>query len=235
MPIQNLTYAGHSAVFFQTENSVIAVDPWLAGNPRCPESLKEPHKLDLIVLTHGHADHASDAVRLAKSTGASIAATYELAMLMISEGVPEGHVIPMNKGGSAKWNGLSITLTHAFHSSSYDTATGPVYAGEPCGVVLGDGQQHIYHAGDTALFSDMALIGQRYSPSLALLPIGDVYTMGPAEAAQAAELLGVKRAIPIHYATFPGLTGTADEFKAECGTRGIEAIVLEPGAAHELC
>lgn len=234
MPITKLTYAGHSAVFFESSTGVIAIDPWLSGNPSCPDHLKQPSQLDLIVLTHGHGDHASEAVHLAKSTGAHVAAVFELANLMLAEGVPESHVISLGKGGTAPWKDLTVTLTHAFHSSSYDTARGPVYAGEPCGVLLGDAQRYIYHAGDTALFSDMKLIGARYKPDLALLPIGDLYTMGPAEAAQAAEFLGVKRAIPIHYGTFPALTGNASEFEAECGTRDIQAITLEPGATFEL-
>ena len=229
-----LTYLGHSAVILSIGGKTIGIDPWLLGNPRCPEKLQTPDSLDLIALTHGHSDHAGDAPRLAKALGSHIAATYELAMLMIEEGVSQNHVHPMNKGGTLNWNGISVSLTHALHSSSYDTAKGPVYAGEACGLVIHSGKNTIYHAGDTSLFSDLKLIGERYRPQIALLPIGDRFTMGPAEAAEAAKLVGCKIAIPIHYKTFAALTGTAEEFGKECAKRGIEARVLEPGEGMDL-
>lgn len=227
-----LTYAGHSAFFVHMNGATIAIDPWLQGNPRCPEDLKNPKALDLIVLSHGHSDHASDAVRLAKQTGAAVAATWELAMIMIKEGVAQEKVMPMNKGGTIDHQGIKITLTNAFHSSSYDTQHGPVYAGEACGIVLQDGSQTIYHAGDTALFADMALIGSTYKPSIALLPIGDRFTMGPKEAAQAAGIVGAEVNIPMHFKTFDVLTGTAEEFGAACKSVGnLKARELEPGQA----
>ena len=213
MSISKITYAGHSSVLVNYGDKVVGIDPWLQGNPSCPENLINPDKLDLIVLTHGHADHASDTVRLAKQFGSKIAATYELAMIMIGEGISEENVFPMNKGGSINWEGLKVTLTNAFHSSSFDSETkGTVYAGEACGAVISDGVKAVYHAGDTCLFSDMKLIADMYKPDVALLPIGDVFTMGPIEAAEAAELVGCKKAIPIHYNTFPLLTGTSQEF-----------------------
>ncbi len=232
MSIESITFAGHSAVFFHAGEHVIAIDPWLEGNPSCPEALKTPDKLDFIALTHGHADHASEASRYAKKYGSKIAATYELAVLMQQEGVAAEQTFPMNKGGTISWNGLTVTLTNAFHSSSYDTPNGAVYAGEACGVVLGDGTRNIYHAGDTCLFQDMELIKNQYQPEIALLPIGDCFTMGPQEAAQAAKLIGCKLAIPIHYKTFDLLTGTAEEFTTACNALGIETLVLEPGQTH---
>ncbi|MCB0334288.1 MAG: metal-dependent hydrolase [Bdellovibrionales bacterium] len=234
MSIESITFAGHSAVFLNAGDSVIAIDPWLEGNPSCPNELKSPKRIDLIVLTHGHADHASEAVHLAKQYGSKIAATYELAVLMQQEGVAPEQTFPMNKGGTISWNGFTVTLTNAFHSSSYDTAKGTVYAGEACGVIIGDGSRHIYHAGDTCLFEDMALIQKRYQPEIALLPIGDRFTMGPEEAAQAAKLIGCKLAIPIHYKTFDLLTGTAEEFSKACGALSIETLALEPGQTHSL-
>ncbi len=230
MALRTVKYAGHSAVFVESEKMVIGIDPWLEGNPLCPEDLRNPKKLDLIVLTHGHADHAGDALRLAKQYGCKVAATYELAMILTNEGVPSHNVIPMNKGGSVQQEDLRVTLTHAMHSSSYDSAAGPIYAGEPCGVVLSDETRSVYHAGDTALFSDMKLIGERYHPTLAFLPIGDRFTMGPEEAAKSASLIGCKIAIPIHYKTFDLLTGRADRFAKECSKYGVEAVELEPGA-----
>ena len=190
MNIAKAIYAGHSAVFLHFPEVVVAIDPWLKGNPRCPPSLLQPKKLDLIVLTHGHADHASDAPRLAKETGATITATWELAQILIAEGVPAAQVIPMNKGGTVFAKGVQISLTHALHSSSYDTARGPVYAGEACGAIVQQGAHSVYHSGDTALFSDMKLIQEQYKPTLGFLCIGDHFTMGPSEAAKAARLLG---------------------------------------------
>jgi L-ascorbate metabolism protein UlaG (beta-lactamase superfamily) len=226
---RTITYAGHSAVFIQCGGKRIAVDPWLKGNPLCPESLINPGKLDLIVLSHGHSDHAADAVRVAHETGAHLAATYELAMIMIAEGIPADRVIPMNKGGSTTIGDATIRLTHALHSSSYDSPNGTLYAGEACGVIVSSDSWCVYHAGDTALFSDMKLLGDIYKPDVALLPIGDRFTMGPVDAARAASLIGCSYAVPIHYKTFGLLTGTFAEFAGECATLGIEAVEIAPG------
>jgi len=235
--LKSLTYAGHSAVFLNGDNYVAAIDPWV-NNPLCPESLKHPTKLDLIVLTHGHADHASDVPALAQKTKAKVAATYELAQILASEGVPESQLIFMNKGGCVAVDGLTVSLVHALHSNSFDTKHGTVYAGEACGVVIKDGHHSIYHAGDTALFSDMRLIGEIHKPSVACLPIGDCFTMGPQDAARAAELIGSPRVVPIHYATFPLLTGTAEAFERACherrGDKGPKVDTLKPGASLAL-
>jgi L-ascorbate metabolism protein UlaG (beta-lactamase superfamily) len=153
---------------------------------------------------------------------------------MVSEGVDGSKIHYMNKGGTVKWKGLSISLTDAKHSSSYDLPSGPVYAGEACGVVIHDGTTSLYHAGDTLFFRDMETIRELYKPDLALLPIGDRFTMGPAEAARAAHALGVKRAIPIHYATFELLTGTAEEFVTACQGSEVEPVILAPGEALSL-
>lgn len=233
MSKNSITYAGHSAVFVDIHGRRVAIDPWLEGNPICPATLRDPKALDVIVLTHGHSDHASDAVRVAQATGAKLAATYELAMIMIAEGVQPSHVIPMNKGGSVDVSGVTIHLVNAFHSSSYDSKSGTLYAGEACGVVLSAEGKSIYHAGDTELFSDMGLIGKRLKPSVALLPIGDRFTMGPEDAAEAARLVGCATALPIHYKTFDLLTGTYGAFAAACKTRGVTCRELEPGQSME--
>lgn len=229
-----ITYAGHSAVFIELAGLHIAVDPWLKGNPLCPHTLQDPPKLDLIALTHGHSDHAGDAVRVQKLTGASIAATYELAMIMINEGVAADKVIPMNKGGSVAVGNVTVRLTDAFHSSSYDGKNGTVYAGEACGVILSSVDRSLYHAGDTSLFTDMKLIGQLYRPTVTLLPIGDRFTMGPYEAAHAAHMVQAQVAIPIHYKTFDLLTGTYEVFAAQCKTHGVKSMELQVGESVTL-
>ncbi len=239
MQIKSFTFAGHSAVFFElqvsaAETKSLAIDPWLDTNPACPPSIKNPARLDYIVLTHGHFDHAGEVVSLAKKYGAKIYCNYELSSILKSEGVSESQLEPMNKGGSITIEGLKISLTHAFHSSSYDTSQGAIYAGEPCGIVLSDGKTTIYHAGDTALFSDLKLIGESHKPQIALLPIGDRFTMGPKEAAQAATLVGASLAIPVHYNTFPVLTGTYAEFAEECSKYGISSKELAPGEQHRV-
>lgn len=230
--IKNFTFAGHSAVFFETDNNMIAIDPWLYDNPMCPDSLKNP-KLDLIILTHGHADHASDVLRLALGNDTAVVATYELAMILRKEGLEEFQVIPMNKGGTLNHNGLSITLTHAMHSNSFDTSNGTLYAGEACGVVIKDSVNSFYHAGDTALFSDMTLIRDIYEPGYAFLPIGDRFTMGPKEASKAQQLLKAKNVIPIHFNTFEMLTGTLSEFKNNLQLDA-NLIELNPGEKYEI-
>lgn len=233
--MNKITYAGHSAVLIELSGSVIAVDPWLKGNPLCPETLYNPDQLDIIVLTHGHPDHASDVLRLwEQHRSCSIVATYELAQLLIKEGIDEARVVPMNKGGTYVEDDLAITLTHAMHSNSFDSTTGTQYAGEACGVVLKYGTHSIYHAGDTALFGDMELIGRFHAPTIGLLPIGDRFTMGPVEAAEAVRILNLKTVIPIHYNTFPMLTGTPGEFEKELKNDSVQVVTVEPGQSYTL-
>jgi L-ascorbate metabolism protein UlaG (beta-lactamase superfamily) len=234
MTIKSITYAGHSAVFFESEKSVVAIDPWLNDNPRCPDRLKNPAKLDLIILSHGHSDHAGDVLRLAKACGSTIAATYELACILVNQGVKPDKVLFMNKGGTASFGEFKISLTNAFHSSSYDTPSGPVYAGEPCGVVLNDGKRSFYHSGDTALFSDMELIGELYKPEIGFFASGDNFTMNPREAAMAANYVGCRIAFPIHFKTFPMLVQSADAFIAACRSYDIDAAELEPGKPFQV-
>lgn len=239
MKFTSATLLGHAGVLFSCTSDngalyTIAIDPWISGNPLAPDSARSLKQLDAIVLTHGHADHAGDAARLSKELGSKIFATWELATLLKSDGVSEQNLIPMNKGGSIKWGTGYIALTHAIHSSSYDTSSGSRYAGEPCGVILNDGQRSIYHTGDTALFSDMKLIARFHTPSLAFVCVGDRFTMGPREAAYAVSLIGCKTAVPIHHSTFDMLTGTPEQFKAECSSSDCEVCIVNPGQPFKI-
>ncbi|MCB0324455.1 MAG: metal-dependent hydrolase [Bdellovibrionales bacterium] len=229
-----IIYCGHSAVVVETARGTrIAIDPFLDGNPLCPKQLRDPGPLNYICLTHGHADHVGSTVELVKRYNATVFATFELAMLLQQDGVPEALLQPMNKGGSVALptEGVRFSLTQAFHSSSYQAKDGSrYYAGEAAGVVVQvEGGPAIYHAGDTLLFSDMRLIGECFRPTVALLPIGDRFTMGPGDAAEAAKLVGAPKVIPIHYKTFPQLSGTAEEFAALLNETDIEPLVLQPG------
>ncbi len=227
-------YLGHSAVLVTGKSSsgtkTIIIDPFLDGNPRCPSDLVDPGPVDWICLSHGHFDHTCSAPALAKKYNATVFAAWELGHLMIKEGVPEGQIQFMNSGGTVTDDGISVTLTRAVHSSSYDASDGHTYyAGEAAGIGIrfADGLA-VYHAGDTLLFSDMKLIGEALKPDLAFLPIGDRLTMGPKDAAAAALLIRPKMVVPIHYATFPGLSGTPEQF-VEALSPSIKAVVLEPG------
>jgi L-ascorbate metabolism protein UlaG (beta-lactamase superfamily) len=226
-----ITYYGHSTFGLTTSNGQVAlIDPWVMSNPKCPEALKKVAKLDVIFLTHGHSDHLGDLLALAKQHHPQIVAIFEACLWIESKGLVE-ETRPMSKGGTQRVGDFEVTMTHAFHSSSIQDGKERVYAGEAAGYVLRlPGGLSIYHAGDTALFGDMKLIGELYRPDVACLPIGDLYTMGPREAAYAIRLLGVKHVIPMHYATFPVLTGTPDELRAETkDLPGLEIHALKPG------
>ena len=204
------------------------IDPWLATNPACPESAKKIHQLDLVLLTHGHDDHAADAIAVARATGARVIAPFELAMWLQGKGLQA--VTAMNHGGTITVAGLSVTMVPAVHSSSVEEDGRRVYVGNPCGYVLRfeDGLS-IYFAGDTALFGDMRLIADLYRPSMAFLPVGDTYTMGPEQAAKACELLGVRQVVPMHYGTFPALTGTPARLRELVAPTGVHVLELRPG------
>ena len=227
---RTLTWLGHATFRVDTPRGKrIYIDPFLNGNPKCPDSEVEPERVDAILITHGHGDHYGDAVALAGKFGCTVVAPVELADWLQGQGVES--VLDPNKGGTVEVEGVKVPLTHAQHSSSTNDGT---YAGEPCGLVveLEDGFK-LYFAGDTNVFGDMALIARIYQPELAILPIGDHYPMGPREAAVALELLGVKRCVPCHYGTFPVLTGTPDQLR-ELAPSGVEVIAPEPGESVEL-
>jgi L-ascorbate metabolism protein UlaG (beta-lactamase superfamily) len=229
---RELTWLGHSSFRIDSPGGKrIYVDPFLNGNPKCPENELEPERVDLITLTHGHADHVGDTVDLAKKFGCPVVALVEIRdWLTMKQGLPEADEHSPNKGGTVHVDGISITLTEAQHSSSWYDLT---YLGEPAGLVIGleDGFK-LYFAGDTNVFGDMALIRRLYEPDIAVLPIGDHFTMGPREAAVALELLGVERCVPCHWGTFPILRGTPDELRQLAP--GVEVLDVEPGGTITL-
>ena len=227
METLQITWLGHSAFRLRTPGGKeILLDPWYTGNPSFPESAK-PKSADLILLSHGHSDHITDAASMAKATGATVIGIWEVTSWLGSKGVK--NLEPMNKGGTITTKGLRITMTDARHSSSVDD-NGIVYLGEPAGFVVKlENGQTFYYAGDTSLFGDMKLIGELYQPDIAFLPIGDRFTMGPDTAAMAARWLGVKQVVPMHYGTFPLLTGTPGQLEKHLATSGIEVLILKPG------
>jgi len=226
-----LTWLGHASFRLDSPGGKrIYVDPWLTGNPKCPEAEQQPERVDLIAVTHGHGDHVGDTVELWNKFKPPVIAPVELRAWLESQGVESDFPQNPNKGGTVTVDGVKLTLTDANHSSSTNDGT---YAGEPTGIVLEleDGLS-IYFAGDTNVFGDMALIRRIYEPDVAVLPIGGHFTMGPREAAVALELLGVKRCVPCHYGTFPLLAGTPDELRKLAS--GVEIIAPEPGETVEL-
>ena len=226
-----ITYFGHSTFSVTTPSGQVAlIDPWVMTNPVCTAALKNVARLDVIFLTHGHSDHLGDLLALAKQHKPKIVAIFETCLWIEGKGFVN-ETNPMGKGGSQKVSEFEVTMTHAFHSNSIDDDGVRHYGGEPAGYVIQmPGGFTIYHAGDTALFGDMKLIGELYKPDLAMLPIGDRYTMGPREAAYAIRLLGVKHVIPMHYATFPFLTGTVEGLRQETrDIAGLEIHALKPG------
>jgi len=229
-----LTWLGHAAFRLDTPGGKrIYIDPFLNGNPTCPADELEPERVDAIFLTHGHDDHVGDTVALAQKFGCPVYAQVELRGWLSTQGLSEDMAEAYNKGGTVEWEGIKATLTNAHHSSSAFSNGTFVYLGEPAGVVLQleDGFT-VYFAGDTCVFGDMALIARIYEPDLAVLPIGDHFTMGPREAAVALELLGVKRCVASHYGTFPVLTGTPEKLRELAP--GVEVLAPEPGGSVEL-
>jgi L-ascorbate metabolism protein UlaG (beta-lactamase superfamily) len=227
MQTLQIQWLGHSSFRLRTPGGKeVLFDPWYTGNPSFPEAAR-PTAADLILVSHGHSDHISDATAVAKSTGATVVGIWEVTSWLGTKGVQ--HVEPMNKGGTITSKGLRITMTDARHSSSFDE-NGIIYLGEPAGFVVKlENGQTIYYAGDTSLFGDMKLVGELYKPDIAFLPIGDRFTMGPDTAAMAARWLGVKLVVPMHWGTFPLLTGTPQQLEQHLAGSDIEVLTLKPG------
>ena len=225
-----LTWLGHASFRIDTPGGKrIYVDPWL-DNPKCPDGEKDVERVDVIACTHGHSDHVGSVVDLSKRFQPEIVAIVELKGWLGQQGAEVGQLPGPNKGGTVEAAGCRFTLTNAFHSSSSDEGQ---YLGEPCGIVVElENGTKIYFAGDTCVFGDMQLIGRIYSPDVAVLPIGDHFTMGPREAAVALELLGNPRCVPCHYGTFPLLHGTPEQLRELAPSAQVES--LEPGASVTL-
>lgn len=226
--MMHVSYHGHSIVKIETKGKTILIDPFITGNELTDLNAEEV-KADVILLTHGHNDHVGDTVKIAKRSGALVVAVAELATYLSWQGL---NVHPMSIGGAYTFDFGTVKLTQAFHGSSYtENNEKIIYTGMPAGLLLTIEGKTIYHAGDTALFSDLKLIG-RHKPDLAFLPIGDNFTMGPEDAAIAAEWVQAKLVVPIHYNTFPVIKQDPHQFVESLS--GIEGKVLKAGEGLDL-
>jgi L-ascorbate metabolism protein UlaG (beta-lactamase superfamily) len=225
-----IKWLGHSAFLFEAEQKLL-IDPFISGNPLAPCSPEELNP-DIIAVTHGHRDHLGDTIEIGKRTGCRIISVHEVANYVKSKGVfAEG----MGKGGTIYVEGIKLTMTEALHSSSIDASGFSFDGGSPAGFIIRINGHSIYHAGDTGIFGDMQLIGELYKPEVALIPIGDRFTMGIKEATKAVELIKPEIVIPMHYNTFDVISQNPEEFK-----RAVEAkvdtkvVIMKPGESIKL-
>ncbi len=226
-----ITWLGHATVLVRTpQGTTILIDPFIQQNPKYPKDFELPSKIDYVLLTHGHFDHMADAVPVAKKHGATVVAIYELASYIGQQGVSQ--TIGMNLGGTVKLNDVAATMVEAKHSAAAQDDKGVHYVGIATGFVLtvADGPV-LYHTGDTAVFGDMSLIRELYAPKVVMMPIGGHFTMGPREAALAARLLEPEVILPIHFGTFPPLTGRPAQ-TAELIGSGVQVVEWKPGEEY---
>ncbi len=230
----SFTWLGHATIRLELpDERVILIDPWLTDNPSCHDFLKNPSRCDMILLTHGHADHVGDVEKLVREFNPAVVGNFELCNIFAAR-TGSDRCSGMNPGGTQTVDGVRITLTQAFHSSSVDSDAGPIYAGMPNGVIVSPpGLASVYHAGDTDVFGDMKLIAQLFQPKVCVLPIGDHFTMGAKGAALAAEFLQPNVIVPVHYKTFPLLAQSADEFHRALPSELQERLVV-PDVGEEL-
>lgn len=221
-----LTYFGHSAFQIETDGTTLLFDPYITGNEHT-DGVVAPEDLtpDVILVTHAHGDHWGDTPAILERTGALLIANYEITNYAQNEHNHE-NVHPMNTGGSVDFDWGRVTQAYARHSSSFPDGT---YGGNPNGFIVEIEGKTIYNAGDTCRFAEMAWIGEDYDIDLCLLPVGDGFTMGPDEAVRSAQMLNPKIAVPIHWGTFPVLTGDPDVFAQQMDEAGLAARVLGPG------
>jgi L-ascorbate metabolism protein UlaG (beta-lactamase superfamily) len=225
-----ITYWSHSCFLVETSTHRLVIDPFLKGN-ELAKIKPEDVRCDFILVSHGHEDHLGDSIEIAKRNGATIIAAYETAVFCEKNGA---QVHPMQHGGAWQFPFGRVKLTIAHHSSSRATRDGFLYLGNPAGIVITAEGRTLYHAGDTALFLDMKLIGELNRIDLAMVPIGDNFTMGPEDAALAVEFVRARLALPMHYNTFELIKVDPQRFVDACAARGHEARVLEIGGSLEL-
>jgi L-ascorbate metabolism protein UlaG (beta-lactamase superfamily) len=226
-------YYGHSTITFELPGGeVVMIDPWVTGNPACPPELHRPERVDAMLITHPHDDHFGDVLELAERLQPKVVvANYEVCMWLAGKGI-EG-TAPMNPGGSQEVLGCRVTMVRAEHSTGLTDEGRLIYGGVAAGYVvqMPDGYT-FHHAGDTALYGDMKLTAELYRPELGFVPIGDLFTMGPLEAAYACKFLNLRQVVPIHYGTFPPLTGTPEAFERQLAELGVDCdvVTVAPGA-----
>ena len=227
----SFTWIGHGTWRVRSaKQKEILIDPWVMNNPVAPEKLKTIDTLDLMLITHGHFDHIHDALEIARRTKPRIVTNHEIGAWLGSKGIDGESIVAGNQGGTLEVDGIKITLVHAEHSCGITDDSGVVYGGDACGMVIEfENGFTVYFAGDTDVFGDMALIAELSSFDVAFLPIGGFFTMGPERAAKAVKLLGVKTVVPMHFGTFPILTGTPAALQKLVGS-SVKVLDIAPGA-----